>query len=149
MCRTTGHGYLQARRAIDRDGVFAFRFQTYGGCGRVDDVGASRGVREADDDAPPGQAQMFVREHFEFGVLSEMEQCAVAEDDLGAAVVRAHDVARDEHQGRIRALGDAVLDDIDRAVDIGQVRRCMCRCRVRGLLRVRRKCDQARDKRCR
>ncbi len=69
------------------------------------------------------QTQAHGREELEIGLSIEMQQRPVAEDDLGASHARAQDVTVEEHRAAGGRFGDAVVDQIDRPVHEGEIRR--------------------------
>ena len=62
-------------------------------------------MRHADDRTAGEQAQPFVAENFDLAVMREVEQGAIAEHDLGAAVARANDIALQQHERRLGGFG--------------------------------------------
>ncbi len=53
--------------------------------------------------------------------MIEVEEGAVTEDDLSAAIGGPHDVAFDKQHRRVGALGDPVVNHVHAAFDEGNV----------------------------
>ncbi len=101
---------------------------------RVHHIVMSGGRRHPEQRAAPQQAHAIGREQFNLGVVIEVENRAVTEDDLGTTTGSADDVAVLEQRGRIRALADALVSEFDTTLDVREVggstpgcgRRCSC-----------------------
>ncbi len=88
----------------------------------------SGGRRHPEQRAAPQQAHAIGREQFNLGVVIEVENRAVTEDDLGTTTGSADDVAVLEQRGRIRALADALVSEFDTTLDVRKVGRSASGC---------------------
>jgi hypothetical protein len=95
---------------------------------RVHHIVMSGGRRHPEQRAAPQQAHSIGREQLDLGVVIEVENRAVTEDDLGTTAGSADDVAVLEQRGRIRALADALVSEFDATLDVRKVGRSASGC---------------------